>query len=293
MKKVRETAEKIRTLKIQGAMSIALAAANAIEHLIEGQEYASKEELVKDLEKAGEILKDARPTAVALPNAVNAYIQKVKESKKELPELKRDAIRIGRKCVDEIINATELVAKFGAVEIESGMTVLVHCHSSTVMGILKEAWNQGKEFNVICTETRPFGQGYISSKELSGHGIPTQLIVDSAANFFMPQVDLVLVGADTITKKKEVINKIGTSGIALIAEQHKVPFYVATQTLKFDSRREAKDVEIEERDVREIIDPEKLPKVTIRNPVFDVTPASRVARFITENGVQRPGEINI
>jgi len=293
MEKIQETAEKIRTLKIQGAMSIALAAANAIEHLIEKGGYSSKEGLVNNLEKAGNILKDARPTAVALPNAVNEYIRRVKESKKVLPELKGEAIRIGKKYVDEIIEATGLIAKFGAVEIKPGMTVLVHCHSSTVMGILKHAWSEEKKFNVICTETRPFGQGYISAKELSEHGIPTELIVDSAVNFFMPQVDLVLVGADTITKKKEVINKIGTSAIALLAERHKVPLYVATQTLKFDHKREAKDVKIEERDVHEIIDPEKLPKVVIRNPVFDVTPAKHVFRFITENGVQVPGEINI
>lgn len=295
LSKVRETAKKIKELKIQGAISIALAAANAMEKLIAKSKAKTREEFLEELEEAGNILIDSRPTAVALPNAVRSYLGKVSEIDAPLPGLKKKALSIGKDLVKEITESVELIGKFGAVEVNDGSKILIHCHSSTVMAVLKEAWRQDKKFEVYCTETRPWGQGYISARELSEYGIPTTLIVDSAATSFMKKVgfDMVLVGADTITKDRDVINKIGTSQIALVAKHLKVPLYVATQMLKFDNKRGADQVEIEERPAREIIDPGELPKVKIRNPVFDVTKTEYVSKFITERGVMSPGEIDI
>jgi len=166
----------------------------------------------------------------------------------------------------------------------------VHCHSSTVMAILKEAWRSGKKFETICTETRPWHQGYISSRELSNFGIPTSLIVDSAVMHFMDKVDVVFVGADTITKEGDLVNKIGTSQIALVAKHFNKPLYVATESLKFDHTRSSSDIVIEERPLKEIIDPRRLPKVKLRNPVFDVTKTEYITSIITERGVFQPGE---
>ncbi|MFH1424431.1 MAG: S-methyl-5-thioribose-1-phosphate isomerase [archaeon] len=294
LSKVRETAKRIKEMKIQGAVSISLAAAQAMEHFIKSSKAKTRKEFIAKLEEAASILIDSRPSAVALPNAVREYVAKVSEIEAEPPKLKKEALRIGRALVKEITESVDIIGKFGAVEVKDGMNILIHCHSSTVMAVLKQAWRNGKRFEVYCTETRPWGQGYVSASELSNYGIPTRLIVDSAATRFMQQgIDLVLVGADTVTKEKSVVNKIGTSQLAIVAQKLKIPFYVATETLKFDSSRTADEVEIEERPADEIIRRDQLPNVKIRNPVFDITPAERIHRFITEDGVLQPGEIDI
>lgn len=284
--RVREIAEDIRELKIQGAINIALAAEEAMKWVVENSTAETKKDFIKELKDAGKILKGTRPTAVALPNAIDEFLKKVQESSKDMPELKEETLKITKKLISETKKATSTISKLGAGLVKNKMTVLTHCHSSTVTSILEQAWKSGTGFEVICTETRPWHQGFITAKELSEFGIPTTLIVDSAVMSFMEKVDLVLVGADTITANGDVVNKIGTSQVALIARNFKVPVYVAAQTLKFDLRRgSGEEVPIEERDLSEIIDPKRIPKASIRNPVFDVTTADYVTGVVTEKGI--------
>jgi ribose 1,5-bisphosphate isomerase len=157
--------------------------------------------------------------------------------------------------------------------------------------LLKRAKQEGKSFEVICTETRPVLQGRTTAKEMLDLGVKTTFIVDSAARFFMNHVDLAIVGADAITSEGNVINKIGTSTIALVAREARTPFYVVSELLKFDPATMYGDYEkIEERSPNEIWkDPPR--NLVIRNPAFDVTRRDFIHGIICEDGIVSPHSV--
>ena len=170
----------------------------------------------------------------------------------------------------------ERTAEIGSKRIRDGMLVFTHCHSSTVTRMLAKAKADGKDFSVICTETRPAFQGRITAREMVKLDIQTLFIVDSAARSYMGEVDLVVVGADAITSEGNVVNKIGTSSIAVLANEARKPFYIVSELLKFDPETLYGEYEgIEQRNPSEVWKeaPEKL---SVRNPAFDVT---RIATF--------------
>ena len=286
MKKIDKVANDIKKMKIQGAISIALAAVEALEDLIRNSEAQDKKEFLGELESAGGLLIRARPTAVALPNAVNDYISEARRLNGNISEVKKAALELGKKIIQENKGAMQKIACNGAELVKNNSVIMIHCHSSTVVEILKQAKREAKRFKVICTETRPWHQGFISAKQLSEAGIETELIVDSAAMQVMNEVDLVLTGADAVTSDKKLINKIGTSGIALIAKEHKVPMYAAAQKLKFTDKKSSQIV-LEEREVNEILEGKKLPKVNVRNIIFDITPLRELSGVITEGGIKK------
>jgi ribose 1,5-bisphosphate isomerase len=166
--------------------------------------------------------------------------------------------------------------------------ILTHCHSSTVTHVLRKAKQQGKRFEVVCTETRPVLQGRITAKEMLKLGIKTTMIVDSAVRYFMNHVDIVIVGADAITSEGNVVNKIGTSAVALAAHEARTPFYVASELLKFDPATTCGDCEgIEERNSDEVWK-DAPNNLIIRNPAFDVTRRDYIHGLICEEGIVSP-----
>jgi ribose 1,5-bisphosphate isomerase len=171
------------------------------------------------------------------------------------------------------------------------MKVFTHCHSSTVERILIEARRQGKKFEVYNTETRPRYQGRITAEKLAKAGIPVTHFVDSAGRQMLRKCDLFLIGCDSITKSKKVINKIGTEAMFDAAQESKVPVYVCTNSWKFDtSSTTQKDTKIEQRDPREVWD--KPPrKVTIYNPAFEKIDLDLTTGIITELGILKPNKL--
>ena len=164
-----------------------------------------------------------------------------------------------------------------------------HCHSHDVVAILLEAKKQGKRFDVIVTETEPRRQGELTARDLLKAGIKVTYCVDSAIGYVMKSADRVLVGCDAILADGSIVNKIGTFPIAIVAQRFGVPFYVAGETLKFDTQTIAGIPEkIEQRDPKEVIDPKKIRGAKIINPAFDVTPADYVHSLITEKGIMKP-----
>jgi ribose 1,5-bisphosphate isomerase len=142
---------------------------------------------------------------------------------------------------------------------------------------------------VYATESRPKLQGRITAKQLAERKVPVTYIVDSAMRYFMKDVDLVIVGADTIASNGAVINKIGTSQLALIAHERRVPFIVCAETYKFSPQTfHGSLVTIEERDPSEVLDRKEFPGVKVANPVFDATPAEYIDAIVTELGVIPP-----
>lgn len=282
-------------MRIRGAAQIGRAAAEGLSIAAINIRADSPQEYMDQLDGAYKLLLNTRPTAVSLPNALRYVMHRVKTAFKrgmDVDELRALTIRAAEDFKKSSQEAVRRISDIGAKRIRNGDLIMTHCNSSVAISILKEAKRQGKEFRVIATETRPRFQGRLTAKALSEAGIPVTLIVDSAARYFMPKVDKVIVGADVVTANGAVVNKIGTSQIALAAKEARVRVFVGAETYKFSPSTVLGElVEIEERPPEEVIPPEELSQmkgVTVANPAFDVTPPDFIDIIITERGIIPP-----
>jgi ribose 1,5-bisphosphate isomerase len=289
LESIQETAEKIRKLEIQGARNVAIIAIKAVEALAKQTKAKNKTEFLKELANAKEILFATRETEPLMRNAIRWIMNRVdKNNSKKVNDIAKTVSSSANQFLNNLERSREEIATIGANRIRNGSVIFTHCHSSTVTYMLQKAKQQGKIFEIICTETRPIFQGRKTAKEMLDLNLKTTMIVDSAARHFMNQADIVLVGSDAITSEGNVINKIGTSLIALAAHEARTPFYVVSELLKFDPATIHGDYEkIEERDSSEVWkDPPK--KLIIRNPAFDVTRRDYIHGIICEEGIISP-----
>lgn len=288
---VEDTAEKIRSMEIRGAGRIARAAARALLEHSRSAGLSDLHQYCLDMERAADLLISTRPTAVSLPNAVNLITRPLKKET-SLETARHNLETRAESFISRSEQAVSVIGTIGARQIRDGDVVLTHCNSEAALACILEAHRQGMDFEVYATEVRPRNQGHITAKTLSDAGIKTNFIVDSAARHFMKDVDLCITGADAITVNGSVINKIGTSQIALAAHEARVSFLVAAETYKFaPCTIVGGRILIEERPAAEVL-PEHLQNemknVTVRNPTFDVTPADYVDLIITEAGIIPP-----
>jgi len=284
-----DVATRIRDMEIRGAGTIARAAAQALKDYALVQETTIKQEFDSQLSKAAEILVSTRPTAVSLPNAIRIVMAYKGES---VDKARSDLVRLADEFIATSKEATRRIGQIGSQRIGNGNTIMTHCNSQAAISVIAEAHRSGKNIKVIATESRPRLQGHLTIKQLNELGIETTLIVDSAVRYFIKDVDLVVVGADAVTANGSVINKIGTSQLAMAAHESRTNLIVAAETYKFSPRTLLGEmVEIEERDLGEVIDSEKLSKmkhVRVKNPAFDVTPSSYIDLICTEAGAISP-----
>jgi methylthioribose-1-phosphate isomerase len=286
-----QVAECIRTLAVRGAPAIGIAAAYGM--ALAGREQAAAAEhrtaagdqraAVEDLAAAGEVLRSARPTAVNLGWAVDQVLAS------------GDPLACARRLQREQEAADRRLAALGAERFQPGDRALTHCNAGalatagygTAGGVLRAAWEQGRLAQVWVGETRPLGQGArLTTWELERAGIPHRLVTDSSAGTLMARglVDRIVVGADRIAANGDVANKIGTYPLAVLAERHGVPFYVAAPVSTIDpDTPDGAAIPIEERDPSEL--GVGVPAV---NFAFDVTPAELVTAIVTEAGVLEP-----
>lgn len=274
------TVISIKNLTIQGATNVAKEAVLAL-----GRYSADGKWDYKDLEKNGMRLAKARSTEPLARNAMYWLLNEAKKNqgKSLLPEA-YDLVR-------SLTKAKEKIIENGIVLIKNKFTILTHCHSSTVTGILIGAHSKRIKFKVYLTETRPRYQGQITAKELTSHGISSTMITDSEAVFMISKedhldIDLILLGADAIEKDGSALNKVGSYGISLSAKGAKVPLYVTATILKYTPQA----IEIEERKGEEIwaLKPDRL---KIYNPAFDKIPHENITAFVTEYGLIKPKNI--
>ena len=282
-------AKDIRNMRIRGALDIAIAAARAMRKELDGKSTAA---VISNMKKSGKKLKAARPTAVSLPNAVDYILYLAQKNKKlDAGEFTRTMSKDIQKFIDDQERALERIAEIGANLIDSNDTILTHCNSDTVVALFERARKEGKKFKVICTETRPRFQGHLTARALAKAKIPTTLVVDSAARLMMKEfkVDKVIVGGDTVLANGDLINKIGTSQIAVAARDLDIDFIAAVESIKFSPRSiEGEMVKIEYRDTKEVIKPGKIRGIKVLNPAFDITPAEMIDMLITEEGIIPP-----
>ncbi|MBK5133166.1 S-methyl-5-thioribose-1-phosphate isomerase [Candidatus Bathyarchaeota archaeon] len=289
---IRQIANRISQLKIQGARNVAIAAIEALVKLSEETKAENKQEFLDDLFRAQTMLLSSRETEPLMRNAIKWIISQVEKSDGEtINVLSKIVESSASQFLKNLEDSKMKIAAIGSKRIKNNSVVLTHCHSSTVIKLLTTANREGKNFEVFCTETRPLFQGRITAKELIKDGIKTTLIVDSAVRSIIKEIDLVIVGSDAITSEGNVINKIGTSTIALIAREARKPFYVVSELLKFDPATICGNYEkIEERDPSEVW--KDAPKnLLFRNPAFDITRREFIHGVICEEGIIPPHSI--
>ncbi|MFH0973346.1 MAG: S-methyl-5-thioribose-1-phosphate isomerase [Candidatus Micrarchaeota archaeon] len=288
-----------RSLKIQGAEAVASAAVDALSAEMRAFN-GSPREFSKHLLETIEFLKSARPTEPALRNALRFIaLQAVKSKARDVGELKLLVSQEARDYHARSLATKLKIAEYGARLVPRRGSVLTHCHSSTVMRILKRAFDDGKRPVVTCLETRPLWQGRKSAAELSAYGLSVRLAVDGAMTSVLREMkngDCVFVGADAITAEGDLVNKIGTAPLALAAAEYDKKFYSATGTHKFDPLTLWGATEpIEQRSPDEVLTAREaakhkinLRRTEILNPAFDLVDAKFVTAYVTELGVIPP-----
>jgi methylthioribose-1-phosphate isomerase len=300
-----EVAEAIRSLAVRGAPAIGVAAAFGVALAGLASKAATFDDLQADLEVALQGLAATRPTAVNLFWALDRMRRRILEqAARPVPEIRASLVAEAEAILEEDVAANRRLGAHGAELVPDGARILTHCNAGglatggygTALGVVRGAVEAGKRPFVWVDETRPVLQGArLTAWELSKEGIPHTVIADVAAASMMArgEVNLVVVGADRIAANGDTANKIGTYGLAVLAQAHQLPFYVAAPFSTIDpALADGRSIPIEERDPREVqelaghrIVPAGSPA---RNPAFDVTPARLITAIITERGVFLP-----
>jgi len=297
--------EAIRKMNVRGAPAIGVSAAYGLVLAASESRRGGTPRLLANLERAGQRLKSARPTAVNLMWAVDRMLAKARSMANAKPGMMRKTLLAEARNIEaEDIRANKTIGRLGASLIRTRSNILTHCNTGalatagygTALGIIRSAFARRKVRMVFAGETRPYLQGArLTAWELKKERIPFTLITDSMAGHFMKQglVDLVVVGADRITARGDVANKIGTYSLAQLARVHHLPFYVAAPTSTIDLRTASgSDIPIEERSSLEVLRVGSTmiaPRGTrAAHPAFDVTPAKLVTAIVTERGIARP-----
>ena len=302
-----EVAEAIQKMVVRGAPAIGVAAAMGLALGASQSVGMSVHDLQDDLNYMCQVMSKTRPTAVNLFWAIDRMRQRFlrdKETTTDVDQLKKNLVAEAMDIFHEDIAANRAIGRHGAELIKDGSTVLTHCNAGalatagdygTALGVIRGARDAGKRVAVIADETRPFLQGLrLTAWELAQDGIPVTVITDNMAGHVMKsgKVDAVVVGADRIAANGDAANKIGTYMVAVLANRHKIPFYVAAPITTLDLNIGSGDaIPIEEREGTEIthmagkqLGPEGL---VVQNPAFDVTPSELITAIITDKGVAR------
>ncbi|MBN1390696.1 MAG: ribose 1,5-bisphosphate isomerase [Candidatus Thermoplasmatota archaeon] len=288
---VEEVARSIKSMSIRGAAMIAREASRAIGGFSSSWPGSDRQKFMDALRKVALDLHSTRPTAVSLRNGILLTLRGV-ETEKDVASMKERIAAQSREFRENAEIAREGIAEIGSKRVPKGSTVLTHCNSMAALNTIERAYHDGRVEMVFSTESRPWRQGHITARWLLDKGIPVTMIVDPAVRHFMRDIDVVVVGADTVTANGAVINKIGTSQIALAAHESRVPFMVCAETFKFSKETLLGSlVEIEDRGPTEVASPMRpsdFQGARILNPVFDATPPEYIDAIVTELGIVSP-----
>ncbi|MFL6497505.1 MAG: S-methyl-5-thioribose-1-phosphate isomerase [Nitrososphaera sp.] len=297
-----EVADAIRKLVVRGAPAIGVSAALGLALAAQQSNANTLTELMTDLDRAFKVLHSTRPTAVNLFWALERVMGKGKLAK-TLQEAKSTILDEALKMAEEDIETNRKIGAYGLKLLQDGDIVLTHCNAGslatvaygTALGVIRAARDSGKRLSVIATETRPVMQGSrLTAFELLYDGIDVSLITDTAVGHMMATgaINDVIVGADRVLHTGHVFNKIGTYQVAILANKHNVPFYVAAPLSTFDFESAPNDVIIEDRSVDEVVKIGRkriAPKgIRVFNPAFDMTPPELITGIITEKGILKP-----
>ena len=302
----REVIDAIKMLAVRGAPAIGIAGAAAVALWLENDAVVvDEDDFTQALDIVAREVTDARPTAVNLKWAVDktvAYIHEQLDGDAPLEEMGLNACTYVQQLTADDERINRAIGENGASLIPDNACILTHCNAGslatafygTALGVIYAAAEQGRVQKVFADETRPVGQGArLTAWELAQTGVDVTLNCDNMAATLMAQgkIDCVIVGADRIARNGDTANKIGTYGLAVLAQYHKIPFYVAAPLSTFDfSLETGSEIPIEQRAAAEVL-PQPIEGVEVYNPAFDVTPGELVTAFITEQGVYQAKDL--
>jgi methylthioribose-1-phosphate isomerase len=294
----------IKTMQVRGAPAIGCTAAYGMVIAAQSSPASTAASLIADLASAKQQLDAARPTAVNLAWATARMLRLASQAGDEPKPVRAALLEEAHAIVAEDLSMCLAMGRHGADLIPQRGRVLTHCNAGglatagygTALAPIRLAHEQGRPLHVYVDETRPFLQGArLTTWELQRAGVPLTLITDNMAAYFMRrgEIDCVIVGADRVVANGDIANKIGTYGLAVLANAHRIPFYVAAPSSTVDFALPDGDaIPIEERDPSEVttiagwrIAPEG---VLAAHPAFDVTPHELITALITEQGVIYP-----
>ena len=296
--------EAIRDMAIRGAPAIGVAGAYGMALAALSSKALSQETFFKEMDEAARFLVSQRPTAVNLPWAVKR-IQKIYQSSREnsLEQIQKNILQEAHRVFEEDVKMCRQMGVHGSALIEKDHTYLTHCNAGalatagqgTALSVFYEAAKEGKKFRVLSSETRPFLQGArLTCWELLKNNIDVTLITDNMVGHLMKQGKIhgVFTGSDRIAANGDVANKIGTYGVAVLAKEHGIPFYVVAPSSTVDlDTPDGQAIPIEERPNEEVtafFGTQTAPQgVGVLNPAFDVTPHPLVEAIVTEKGIAR------
>ncbi len=299
----RRLIDAIRRMEVRGAPLIGITAAYALALVAFHDKSGKPDDIISDLEDAGEELRSARPTGQNLFWAVNRVLRAARRAAKGGKDVRSVVTEEALRMAKEDLETNQAMGKFGAELLRDGDAVMTICNAGglatvgygTALGVVRAAMEAGKKIRVFVPETRPKLQGSrLTAWELIQDKVPVTLIPDTAVGYVLQRkmVDKIVVGADRILSDGTVFNKIGSYSMAVVAKVKSVPFYVAAPFSTFDLKSEAASVKIEERSPdevlrvgEEVIAPEGL---DVLNPAFDMVPANLVSGLVTEKGVILP-----
>ena len=297
--------DAIKKLKVRGAPAIGICAGYGIYVLANQIETEDQEEFYKEFHRQKEYLNSSRPTAVNLSWALNRMEKLVLDNiEKPVAEIKALLLKESKAIHQEDMEMCKAISEYGMTLLKEGCGVLTHCNAGplatsrygTALGPLFLGKEKGMNFHVFADETRPLLQGArLTAYELQKGGIDVTLICDNMASLVMKNgwVDMCFVGCDRVAANGDAANKIGTSGVAILAKHYGIPFYVLGPTSTIDMNcPTGDDIKIEQRDADEIKtqffkEPSSLSEVKCYNPAFDVTDHELIAGIVTEYGIIR------
>ena len=301
-----EVARAIKTMVIRGAPAIGVAAAMGIALGMGRSKAQGTKQFAVEFNKLCDVMAATRPTAVNLFWAIERMKRcfgAAAQAGRSVDEIKTVLKAEAQAIHDEDVESCRTMGRFGAEVVPANARILTHCNAGalatagygTALGVIRAAAERGKVLQVFADETRPFLQGArLTAWELVRDGVPTTVITESMAGPLMRQggIDFIVVGADRIAANGDFANKIGTYTVAMMAQAHNVPFYVAAPLSTIDLKTaDGAAIPIEERNAREVthlgttrLAPEG---ASVWNPAFDVTPHHLVAGIITEKGIAR------
>jgi ribose 1,5-bisphosphate isomerase len=290
--------ESIKTDRQKGASQLAREGLEVMKLAAKeySEEMTGNADYQEYLKNVGKQVEEARPSMAALSNAISYLLYGVIETtkKKNLSYLRAFTIRKVEELIHQSQIASESTAMNASKLISDGSRVMTHSYSSTVLGVFQQIFQEGKRVKAVVSESRPLFEGVATARALSKMNVPTTLIIDSAVGSYIDQIDLVLVGADSILADGSVVNKIGTLMMALSAWERNVPFFVVCEKWKFNVWNLLvgdRAVVLEESDSSEVLIAENISGLAIKNLYFDITPAKYISNIIFEEGIIRPNQI--
>ena len=284
--------EDVRAMRPRGGSAFGYCAATAYKLIAENKSIMALDTLFGELEQVSKELLSEKPTMATIHNAKSLIVDNTRtlDGDSGLDNVRSCIINRANLFIERSSIALDRIGEFGGNLIQDGETIMIHSYSRSLMSCFAQAHELGKSFSVICTDSQPTKESRWAIHDLTSWGIETTFVLDAGMAMIISEADWCLTGADSISNIGSVANKIGTYGVAILAREHGIPFFVAAPTSTVDMKLASGDaIPIEERKPEEVcqgMGARTAPQeVSIYNPAFDVTPHRLVSGIITEFGV--------